>query len=200
MPATLALLLFSTGCHGGGRLELTSLSFKSVDPPAPRVSSVKLRECYWWTDDAGQVWIAMQAQWSFWFNPKLRLELQMSLVLEKLPAGVARNYQLGNQTMRGRIRFGLWESRLASQVGIAAVYRESGDRLRGSMRLQATRVTSQLLGNWGRPVRYLVLGDFTAVHDEQRGRVIAELTESSGWNRKPTSRPAIQTTSNAQAP
>ena len=104
----------------------------------------------------------MQSQRSLWFNPKLRLELQMSLVLEKLPAGVARNYELGNQTMRGRIRFAAWESRLASLVGIAAVYREGDDRLRCSMRLQATRVTSQILGNWGKPIRYLVLGEITS--------------------------------------
>ena len=196
--ALLVLLPIHTGCRGGGRLELASLSFKSVDPPAPRVTAVKLRECYWWTDDADQVWIAVQSRWSPWFNPKFRLELQMSLVLEKLPAGAARNYELRQRALCGRIRFGPWESRLVSQVGIAAAYRESGNRLHCSMRVQATRVTSQLLGSWGQPVPYLVLGDFTAVPDEQRGRAIALLTESGGWDRKPTSRPADDSSPNAR--
>ena len=169
-----ASLLIIAGCTGSGRLEFASLDFRAVDPPAPRVSPVSVRECYWWTEHDGQVWIAMQSQKTAFFNPKLRFQFQLSLALEKLPAGKARNYKLGPRELQVRVRFGPWESRFSSQTGIAALYCEPGDRLRGSVRVQTTRETLQWRGGGGKPVRYLMLGSFTAVHDEQRGRAIVK--------------------------
>ncbi len=149
----------------------------------------------------------MQHQQTPLFHPKLRLHFQLSLVLQKLPAGPALDYKVTKETLRARVRFGPWESRFTSQVGIVALYRESsasrGDAeapLRGSARLQAARVASQWLGGWGRPTRYLMLLSFVAVHDEQRGRPIADATESQGWGRDtsapapPASRPAASVT------
>jgi len=185
-------LLFVAGCTGSGRLEFASLNFKAIDPPAPRVSPLKVQECYWWTDQDGQVWIAMQHRGIPFFNPRLRFEFQLSLALEQLPAGQARNYQLRRRELRARVKFGPWESRFASQLGIAALYRESGDRLRGSLRVQTTRVSLEFLGSWSEPVRYLMLGSFVAVPGEQRGRAIAEATESAGWGRDTPVRPASQ--------
>ncbi|MFQ5805513.1 MAG: hypothetical protein ACE5I3_03575 [Phycisphaerae bacterium] len=179
-------LCCAVGCSGSGRIELASLNYRAVDPPAappPRVARIDLDGCYWWTDDNGRVWIAMQRQWTPLFSPRLRFEFQLSLVLDKLPAGRARDYRVARKELRARLRFGPWESRFTSTVGILALYRESNDRLRGSLRLQATRVTTRWLGGWGKPTRYLMLGSFVAVHDEQRGRPIAEATESSGWGR-----------------
>jgi hypothetical protein len=186
------LLLPAAGCTGSGRLEFASLDFKAIDPPPPRVSPLKVQECYWWTDQDGQVWIAMQRRGTTFFNPRLRFEFQLSLVLEKLPAGQARNYQLRRRELRARVKFGPWESRFASQLGIAALYREAGDRLRGSLRVQTTRVSLQFLGSWSDPVRYLMLGSFVAVPDEQRGRAIVEATESDGWGRDAPVHPASQ--------
>ena len=186
------LLLLVLGCTGSGRLEFASLDFRTVDPPAPRVSPVSVQECYWWTDPDGQVWIAMQSRRTAFLIPKLRFHFQLSLALERLPAGRARNYKLGRRELRVRVRFGPWESRFSSQTGIAALYRERGDRLRGSVRVQTSRVSMRWLGGWGKPVRYLMLGSFTAVHDEQRGRAIVEATESGGWGRGTPRRPASQ--------
>ncbi len=134
----------------------------------------------------------MQRRQTSLFSPKLRFEFQLSLALERLPAGKARNYKLGRRELRARVKFGPWESRFASQVGIGALYRESGDRLRGSLRVQTTRVSLQMLGGWSKPIRYLMQGSFTAVHDEERGRPIAEATESAGWGRGASKRPASQ--------
>jgi hypothetical protein len=173
--ALLAVSLLLTGCAGGGRLEFASLDFRAVDPPPPRVSPVGLQECYWWTEDDGRVQIAMQSRRTPLWNSTLRFQLQLSLTLEKLPAGPARNYTLEPRALQARVRFGPWESRFTSQTGIVALYRESGDRLRGSARVRTSRVTLQWLGGWSEPVRYLMLASFTAVPDERRGRAIAEL-------------------------
>jgi hypothetical protein len=173
----LAATLLVTGCTGTGRLEFASLDFRAVDPPPPRVSPVSVQECYWWTEPNGQLWIAMQSHRTPLIYPELRFQFQLSLALEKLPAGKARDYKLGRRELQVRVRLGPWESRFSSQVGIAALYREPGNRLRGSVRVQTSRVTLQWLGGWGEPVRYLMLGAFTAVHDEQRGRAIVKAIE-----------------------
>ena len=181
----LLLPLAAVGCAGRARMEFSPLHFKSIDPPAPQSSRVNFDRCYWWTDEGGRLWVAMERTFAPWFNPKLRVEVQISLQLEKLPAGAARNYPIGRRELRARIKFGVWESRFSSVAGIAAVYRESGDRLRGSLRMQTSRVSSELIGGWGEPSIYLMQGAFNAVHDEQRGREIATLTESQGWERPP---------------
>lgn len=187
----IASLCCATGCSGSGRVELASLDFRAVDPPVPRCVPIEMRECYWWTDGGGRLWIAMQRQQTPLFYPKMRFEFQLSVALERLPAGKARDYKVDKTTLRARIRLGPWEGRFTSRVGIIAVYRQSGDRLRGSLRLQAVRVASHWLGGWGKPSRYLLLGSFTAVPDEQRGRAIAEATESSGWGRDSSAGPPV---------
>jgi hypothetical protein len=180
-----ACLCGAAGCHGSGRIEIASLNYRTIDPPAPQHTPIDFHECYWWTDADGRVWIAMQREQAALFNPKLRFQFQLSLVLEKLPAGPALNYKVTRNTLRARVHFGPWQSRFTSQVGVVAVYRAPHDRLRGSVRLQAARVTTEWLGGWSRPTRYLMLGSFLAVPDERRGRPIAEATESQGWGREP---------------
>jgi len=195
-----SLLVACVGCHGTGRIELASLNFRAIDVPAgppPRVDRYDLDCCCWWTTPDGQLWLAMQQQRRFFLNPRLRLEFQLSLRLERPPAGPARDYPLGSEELRARLRFGPWESRFTARTGILALYREPGDRLRGSLRAEVAGVAARLLGGWSRPARYLLLGTFTAVRDEQRGRPIAEATESSGWERAP---PAEQAPPPATAP
>ena len=185
-------LCCAVGCRGGGRIELASLNYRAIDPPAappPRVARINLDCCYWWTDDDGRLWIAMQREQALLLSPKWRLQFQRSLALEKLPAGSARDYKITRKALRARLRVGPWEGRFASQAGIIALYREPHDVLRGSMRLQASRTTTRLLGGWSKPTPYLILGSFTAIRDERRGRAIVEATESSGWGRDVPTRP-----------
>ena len=190
MSARLSLIaipLLVAGCSRG-RVELSSLDFKSIDPPAPSATSVRLQECYWWAEDDGDVRVAMRYVKNPPLFPKFRLEFNMSLVLEQPPRGQARNYDLNRQTMRAQVSMGPWQTRFTSVVGIAALYRESGDRFRGSVRMQAARVAARLLGGWGKPTRYLLQSSFTATHNPDRGREILEMTESDGWVRKLTPR------------
>jgi hypothetical protein len=187
-----ASLCCAAGCRGSGRLHFASLDYRDIDPQVPpRLTAFDLQECYWWTDEGGRLWMAMQRQHTPLFYPKMRFEFQLSVALERLPAGRARTCKVDRTTLRARVCVGPWESRFTSRVGVIAVCREPGDRLRGSLRLQAVRVASHWLGGWGKPSRYLLLGSFTAVPDERRGRAIAEATESSGWGRDSSAGPPI---------
>jgi hypothetical protein len=74
-------------------------------------------------------------------------------------------------------------------AGVVALYREDGDRLRGSLRLDVALQAQQILGGWSRAQRHLMLGDFSATPDDGWGRAIAAETEALGWQRDP---PATQ--------
>ena len=186
------VLALVVGCarDGGGRVELTALNYRSIDPPTARFVPIELDRCFWWTDDQGQIWIAMEREQPIHFAG-LSFVFQLSLVLEKPPAGRARNYLVSERELRAVTLLGPAEGRYVSQAGIVALYREDGDHLRGSFRLRVVREVARLLGGWSHPTQHLMLGRFDAVHDPQRGRAIVEGTDVSGWEREaPTSQPA----------
>ena len=182
--SVIATLVSLAGCNGRGHIQFASLSFQSIDPPNAKVAQLEASECYWWTDGEGRAWVAMQRVIVPPFQPQLRVHMELSLAVDQLPRGRARNYRLDRESLRARIRIGPWETRFTSQTGIAAVYRGHGNHLRGSVRMRAQRVTSQLLAGWGRPSGYLMLVTFDAVPGEAQGTRIVESTESAGWERR----------------
>ncbi len=201
--AGLATLMLLAGCAGGGRVELVALNFEAIDPPAgpaPRVNRLELDQCFWWLDEQGHVWVAMQREQRWPVGPDWRFRFQLSFALGEPPAGKARDFRISRREFRAAARFGPSQSRWESVRGIVALYREPGDRLRGSFRLQVTREVQRPLGDWGHPAAYLMLGTFTAVHDEAHGRRIAEGSELPGHERRdpeaqaPATRPALPTT------
>lgn len=191
------LCAFLPACAGSASLHLTPLNYQSIDPPSPAMIDLNMDHCCWFTDDAGQVCIAMNRTIPSILGEKFRFDFLLSLVLEKLPAGKARNYNIRSRELRALARGGPAESRFTSHIGILALYREAGDRLRGNLRLEVGRQESSFLGVWTRPARYLLLGSFEAVHDERRARPILEESESSGFTRPPP--PATQPASSAPA-
>lgn len=192
-------LCLLAGCQGSGQVQITALNFQAIDPPAgppPRFWQLDLDRCYWWTDEAGHVWVALERdQRSLVLGEMGHMRFQLSLALGEPPAGRARDYRVSRREMRVAARFGPAQSRWTSLSGIVALYREPQDRLRGSFRLDVAREVQQMLGGWGRPTRYLMMGTFMAAHDEAAGRRIAADTESLGLEREPpasqpVSRPA----------
>jgi len=178
-------LLAQFGCAPAGRIELVALNFTSIDPPAPTTGSLDLDHCYWWEDEDGQLWFAAESGMRPFFGQLGDFRFHLSLALERLPAGKARDYDIRRRELRAVARFGPTESRFTSSRGIMAVYRESHDRLRGSFRIHVRREMTRLLGGWGNPTSYVMQGTFTARHDSARGRPIAKDTESQGWEREP---------------
>lgn len=171
------------GCGGRGQIQLAALNYREIDPPAPRIISFDVQHAYWWIDEDGAVWIGLESDRSWLLIPE-HLTFQLSLVLERLPAGRMRDYKVSQRELRGVLRFGPAENRFESISGIVALYRDPGDRLRGSVRLDVARFGRQML-DWTGPSRYLLLGTFVAVSNEERGRLIAAATEAEGWARVP---------------
>ncbi|MBW7904650.1 MAG: hypothetical protein LC135_08545 [Phycisphaerae bacterium] len=166
-------------------MDFIFLSYRSIDPPAPAVTTVELDGCYWWVDEDRHLWIAMEREIRPVLVPFAHFTFQLSLELEKPPAGPARNYEIGDRELRAVVRLGPTESRFTSRLGIVAVYRDGPDRLRGSLRIEASREVYAVFG-WTQPSRMLMLARFSAVRDPERGRLIAAATEANGWQRDHT--------------
>ena len=191
------LLAAGSGCTGHSRLEFIPLSCRTVEPPPARTTALRAGRCYWWQDEYGQVWVAMEHENRSALGRYASFALRLSLVLDKLPAGRARDYTLTRRSFRGVFRSPTGESRFISTAGAATLQSPSGNRLRGSFRLLGQRQASRVLGDWGPPSSYLIQGTFEAVRDEVRGGRILADTESQGWGRQ--ARSVLTTTGPATA-
>jgi hypothetical protein len=185
--ACLALWLALTGCQGRGRVDVAALNFQAVDPPAgppAEFTRLEMDRCYWWTDDQGKVWVAMERDQPIGWGTDWHFKFQLSLALDQPPAGRARDYLVTKRELRAVSKFGPSQSRFVSLVGVVALYREPDNRLRGSFRLQVAREMQELLGNWSAATRWLMLGTFEAVPDPGRGKEIATESEAFGPQRE----------------
>lgn len=182
------------GCGAGGaRLDFAALDYRTIDPPAAKFTTLRPDRCYWWQEEHGRVVVAMQHYGpSLLFGKAGDFLFQLSLDLEGLPAGRARDYVVERRELRALARLGPAQVRFTSLRGIVALYRERNNRLRGTFRLLVARDVSQILGGWGRASNVLILGEFTAVCDAERGRAIRDATESQGWDREPEEGAVIQ--------
>jgi hypothetical protein len=182
------------GCTGSGRVLLAALDYQAIDPPAgapPRFFPLDMDRCFWWTDEHGHVWVAMDCDQPLFLGTNWRFKFRLSLALDQPPAGSTRDYAVAKRELRATAQGGPLRSRYASVRGIVALYREPNEHLRGSFRLEVAREVQQMLGGWGNASRYLMMGTFDAVRDETRGPQIAAQTETPGREREP---PATQPT------
>jgi hypothetical protein len=173
------------GCTPAARIELAALEFHDIDPPAAKFIVVEADRCYWWQEADGRVHVAFEKRQPL---PAAGAEFsfRLGVELEALPAGRAREYQVAKDELRAVASIGFAESRFSSVSGILALYCESGDRLRGSLRLTVARASTQLIGGWGPKTSYLMLGTFVARHDAVKGKEIeSELPRSDDATNPP---------------
>ncbi len=180
LPAGLLLLLLA-GCSRG-RVELTPLQFRTIDPPAPRAVGFEIQDAIWDEDADGRLRIALRREATVPIV-NLRQRLVLSLLLERLPNGKAREYRLTRTSLRGLAEVGPGQARFESIGGIAAVYREdAADEIRCVFRVLAQRSTARLLGGFGKPTRVLLQGEVRARRDARTGAWVTE-TEQGGFER-----------------
>lgn len=184
----------AAGCSGSGRVSVVALDFRNIDPPPARVAQLDMQRCFWWQDESGAVWIAMERDVPSVFGERFHQQFQLSLVLDRLPSGGARDYHVRDRELRAWVRAGPLEARYTSTAGILALYRTEDGDLRGSFRIETARQVNAFITGWTRPARCLVLGEFVARQNPAQGRRIASSTEADGFERPApptaTSRPA----------
>ncbi len=183
--AVLAMAL--AGCAGSATVQIVSLQPNAIDPPPARVWRYDADECYWWIDPADNLNVALRSHRHNLLLGRLGdVNLTLSFVFGKPPAGHGRNYAIRSQHTRTLIESALATQRFESYGGIAGVIVNDNGTLQGSFRIWTKQRPgfSPLMFLSGHPGNFLVFGSFHAVPDEHhKGRDIRQHTESGGWER-----------------
>lgn len=157
---------------------------KKISATAPLVQRITPDECYYWVNEKNELCLAMRAaDWSI-LGDRFEREFILSLVLEGLPAGRARDYRVFRRTFRARGRAGYRYTRAASLAGIVGVWDYGRRKIQGRFRLSAKHQTYSILTGWGGDKGVLIVGEFTAVPDRGAGEKILAQTEERGMERK----------------
>lgn len=181
--ASLLVVMFtSMGCTGSARFGLVSLNTQAIDPPRVEPFEFSADECYWWTDDSGNLRIALHARQRNLFLGKLGVvDIDLSLCLDKPPAGLGRDYPLHHHEPRVTIRSVMQTQRFASVSGIASVLVKPRDQLHGSFRILLNPVAeaSMLSILPSKPGPILCYGTFRAMRDAERGAGLLNQADAS---------------------
>jgi hypothetical protein len=171
------------GCASGGAVDIIELNFKRMPSAGPLVDHVTVQEALWWITD-NRVYVALRSQQGGALSELHREGLEMSFVLEGLPAAQARDYPLNRQSVRIRRSQGARHARFASTIGIAALWFEPGDVLRGRFRTMLKRQSFHILTGWSDGGQAAAIGEFRARRDQVRGEEILQSTEADGMERR----------------
>lgn len=175
--------LWAGGCHGSARLDLIPLGVQRIEAKAPLIYTLRADECYFWTDAADQLCIACTDETAELFGEGTKTSLNVSLVLDGLPAHLARDYRASRRTLRGRANQRARHVRFASTGGIVAVWMDDKDRIHGRFRVLTRYQTFNVLLGWRGTQQVLLLGEFHAVRNRRRGESILARTEEDGMER-----------------
>jgi hypothetical protein len=184
----IALLLLLGSCNGSGVVRLVSLNASAIDPPPPEVWQFTAQESYYWLDDAGDLNLAMKCKRSNLFLGRFGdVELNISFVLDKPPAGLGRDYKIHERENRTALSSAVANMRFSAYMGIVSVIRKGPKQFKGSFRLLMHTFSEQqffaFLSN--NPGGVVCFGTFDAIEDARKGKAIRDLSEAGGWQRPP---------------
>lgn len=187
--------LLATGCTGTGQVRVVPLLRTDFTEREPLVQEIKIDEAYYWLEGE-ELNVALRYDRNSPLGPAFYFDWQMSLVLDALPAGSSRLYQLQGDAVRIVQTAGADQRRSRTWTGIAVAGAPEHGRLSGRFHINVRQQQFTLLGGWQPPFlrapTLIVVGRFEAVENAERGRAIRAETEAPGFERtgSPASRPA----------
>ncbi len=199
---SLPVALFGAGCTGSAAVQLVSIHPRAIDPPSVDIRSFGSWECYWWVEESGDLNIAIRCENGNPLAGRLgRVELNLSWVLDKPPAGSGRDYRIHSLETRTVLDTALETHRFVSYAGMVKVLVTDDEHLKGTFRMLVMHrggfaPLSLLQGPKG---NFMLFGTFQALLDPRRGRAIRERTESDGWARPKASAPPRSTSQPSEA-
>lgn len=180
MPA----LLFTVsllGCGGSADLSFVSLHTQAIDPPRVEPYELRAQECYWWHDSDGDLCLAMRSHQANVFLGRVGdVDVELSFVLGKPPAGSGRDYPLGPRGVRTIIRSAMQNQRYNTMSGVMCVLVKPGDEMHGSFRIWMSPMNELGLLSFlpGKPGPLLCYGRFKAIKGAGSGQAILARTEA----------------------
>lgn len=172
--------LFLVGCGGSAKLSFISMHSQSIDPPRVEPYDFHAQECYWWIDEDGDLCLAVAAHEGSLFLGRLGdVDVELSFVLGKPPAGSGRDYALSQRGVRSIVRSAMQNQRFNAISGVISVLTKPGDEMHGSFRIWMTPMYETGLLSFlpGKPGPLLCYARFKAVKDPGRGRAVLRRTE-----------------------
>ncbi len=166
-----------TGCGPAGSLHIVPLGNRRLPPTGPLVREVRPDAAWWWLDDDGNLRVALRETRASLLGKPYGGEFYASLQLAEPPAGSARTYRVGRETMRHRERLGFVQLRSASFAGLVTVSRPDARRLYVRLRLEARQQAYWVFTGWGSDSNVLWAGEFTAFPGRESGEAVWSRTE-----------------------
>lgn len=184
----LALIAPLGGCTGSGEVKIVPLMRTDIAEREPLVQEVRVDEAYYWIEDQ-RVHVALRLERRSPLGLTFDFDWQLSLVLDGLPAGSARLYQLPPDSVRMVQTVGPDQRRSRTWTGVAVLHAPHRGTLSGRFHCNVRQQQFTLMGGWQPPPlqapMLIVVGRFDAVHDPIRGQAILEETQAAGFERTP---------------
>jgi len=181
---SLAGLSLLAGCTGRATVHTVPFMRKQFAPNEMLVHTVNPNEAYYWLDDDGKLNVVLKYKQGSLLGPAFEIEWLMSMVLEGLPAGSERLYELRRPAVRIVQSRGGDHRRSQSLRGIAVIYAPQGGRLKGRFHVTIQQQQFHVLQGWSRGGLMVSVGEFEAVENAIAGQEILKLTEADGFERR----------------
>lgn len=178
-----AVIASAIGCSGSGVVHFIPLDVKQIPMTGALIAQINPDESYYWIDDAGKLCVALRQKHSSLWTPLLSHDISLSLVLGDPPAGVTRAYPATRDTLRMRSAAGVTQLRTGSLSGGSVVWDYGKNMLRGRFRITVKQQSYTVLTDWTGNGRMLLIGEFSATQDRERGEEILKRSEEDGLER-----------------
>jgi hypothetical protein len=179
----LAVVSMGSGCAGRATVHLVPLGAKRMTVGEPLVTRIKPQECYYWTNEAGKLCIAMREFRPSILGRALGREFVASLVFDAPPSGPAAGFDADRETSRSVMDAGFLHTRAVSLSGVAAIWDYGERTLQGRFRIVTNQQSFLVLTRWGSDQRVLFVGEFRAVRDREEGERLLDRTERGEMGR-----------------
>lgn len=167
------VLLF-TGCATPNTVRMIPMDARRISSAEPLVITLLPSECHYWIDDSGDLCLALRSRKPSLFGRLRSSEMCMTAKLKEPPAATSRDYPLTKGGVQLRRRAGLQHIRAESLQGIVAVWDYGKPRLRGRFRVHAQQRSYSVLTGWTMAGRVLIVGEFTASENREKGEAIRD--------------------------
>ena len=187
-----SILLGVVGCASPSHLHLVMLGSERISSTETLTVDVEPDECYFWINDENQVCVAMHRHDRSWRGSVHDYDFAGSFVLDEPPAGEGRNYPVGERTFRSKTKNGYIHTRMLSRTGVVGIWNYENDSLDGRFRFFARQQSYSAFVGWGGERHVLVVGEFSATRNRDKGEAILQKTEVDDLKRgapRPKPRP-----------
>lgn len=176
------------GCNGSGVLHVMPYVRSDLPEHEPLIQNTPIQEAYYWQEEDGQLNIALRSTQKSLLGEVFSAEYAMSIVLEDLPAGSERLYNVTIREIQSALRAGGDRRRSRSMLGVVVIEAPEHGVLKGRFHALMHEQRFTALTGWTPPsvfqgARMVVAGEFNAVHDPERGREILAVTEDDNFVR-----------------